>query len=126
MIITTQQSLVLFDIAKEALKDLISPVAAKKISSDFIMDIVSNYYNITVEDLKSKKRSADVVIPRQVGMYLCRKLIDMTFPQIGSDFGNRDHTTVMHSCSKISDELASSNVNTTRDIDELKRRIKIQ
>lgn len=112
------------DIAKESLKDLISPTISKKISSDFIMDIVANYYNITVDDLKSKRRSTEVAIPRQVAMYLCRKMLDMTFPQIGLEFGSRDHTTVMHSCSKINEELSGSNLNTVKDIDELKKRIK--
>ncbi len=112
------------EVAKEALKDIISPSAAKKISSDFIMDIVSNYYNISVEDIKSKRRSNEVSNPRQIAMYLCRHIIDMTFPQIGSDFGNRDHTTVMHACSKISEELNSGKAKTIKEIDELRKIIK--
>jgi chromosomal replication initiator protein len=114
------------DIAKESLKDMISPVQSRKISSDFIMDIVSNYYNISVDDLKSKRRSNEVAIPRQVAMYLCRSMIDMTFPQIGTEFGNRDHTTVMHACSKINSELSSNNESTVKDINELRSRIKGQ
>jgi chromosomal replication initiator protein len=112
------------DIAKEALKDIISPANNRKISSDFIMDIVSNYYTVTVDDLKSKRRSAEVTVPRQVAMYLCRNMLDMTFPQIGQDFGSRDHTTVMHACSKISEELSESRADTIKDISELKKRIK--
>ncbi len=112
------------DIAKEALKDIISPISNKKISCDFIMDIVSNYYNITADDLKSKRRSAEVAVPRQVAMYLCRNMLDMTFPQIGLDFGSRDHTTVMHACSKISEELSGTNPDTIKDMSELKKRIK--
>jgi chromosomal replication initiator protein len=112
------------DIAKEALKDIISPANNRKISSDFIMDIVSNYYTVTVDDLKSKRRSAEVTVPRQVAMYLCRNMLDMTFPQIGQDFGSRDHTTVMHACSKISEELTESRADTIKDISELKKRIK--
>jgi chromosomal replication initiator protein len=90
------------------------------------MDIVSNYYNISVDDLKSKRRSNEVAIPRQVAMYLCRSMIDMTFPQIGTEFGNRDHTTVMHACSKINSELSSNNESTVKDINELRSRIKGQ
>lgn len=111
------------DIAKESLKDMISPATARKINSDFIMDIVSNFYNITIEDLKSKRRSIDVAIPRQVAMYLCRNMLDMTFPQIGLEFGNRDHTTVMHACSKITEELSGTNPVTVKDIESLKKRI---
>ncbi len=111
------------DCAKEALKDIISPVSARKITCDFIIEIVSNYYNITPVDLKSKRRSNEVAIPRHIAMYLCRTLLDMTFPQIGTEFGNRDHSTVMHACSKVSDEI-NSLPDTRKDIDELKKRIK--
>lgn len=111
------------DIAKEALKDMISPATTRKISCDFIMDIVSNYYKVTVDDLKSKRRSSEVAVPRQIAMYLCRNMLDMTFPQIGLDFGSRDHTTVMHACSKISEELSGSNPDTIKEIGELKKRI---
>ncbi len=111
------------DIAREALKDIIAPIAARKINSDYIMEIVANYYNITPSDLRSKRRSNEVAIPRQIAMYLCRNLLDMTFPQIGGDFGNRDHSTVMHACSKIADEISSDD-ETRKDIEELKKRIK--
>lgn len=112
------------DVAREALKDIVSPASAKKISSDFIMEIVSNYYNITVDDIKSKRRSNEIAIPRQIAMYLCRNIIDMTFPQIGSDFGNRDHTTVMHACTKITEEINSGKAKTVKDLEELKKIIK--
>ena len=111
------------DSAREALKDIISPVAARKITCEFIVDIVSNYYNITPADLKSKRRSNEVAVPRHIAMFLCRNLLDMTFPQIGSEFGNRDHSTVMHACSKVSDDI-SSIPETRKDVDELKKRIK--
>lgn len=110
------------DVAVDALKDIISPTEGKKITSAFIVDIVSNYFNVTPADLKSKRRSNEVAIPRHIAMYLCRNLLDMTFPLIGKEFGNRDHSTVMHACSKITDELSS--VDKTRsDIEELKKRI---
>ncbi|MDD4327968.1 MAG: chromosomal replication initiator protein DnaA [Eubacteriales bacterium] len=109
--------------AKEALKDMISPVAARKVTCEFIIDIVSNFYNITPSDLKSKRRSNEVAVPRHIAMYLCRNILDMTFPQIGSEFGNRDHSTVMHACSKISDEI-NAYTETRKDIDELIKRIK--
>lgn len=111
------------EIAKESLKDMISPTAARKISCDFIMDIVSNYYKVSIEDLKSKRRSSEIAMPRQIAMYLCRNLIDMTFPQIGAEFGNRDHTTVMHACSKINEELSGTNEDTIKDVGELKKKI---
>lgn len=112
------------DSAKEALKDMISPSSKKKISCDFIMEVVSNYYGITVDDLKSKRRSNEVAIPRQTAMHLCRNIIDMTFPQIGTQFGNRDHTTVMHACTKIKKELEDKNSKTSKEVEELTKKIK--
>ena len=86
------------------------------------MDVVSRYYNITVEDMKSIRRNKEISNPRQLAMYLCRVLLNMTLPQIGSDFGNRDHTTVMHACNKVSEEIGRKG-NLARDLDEIKKRI---
>jgi chromosomal replication initiator protein len=110
------------DVAREALKDIIQPVAGKKVSSSIIMDIVARYYHVTVDDLKSNRRSKEVTNPRQVAMYLCRYLLNMTLPQIGLEFGNRDHTTVMHSCSKVAGDLNKQG-SLVKDIEEIKKRI---
>jgi chromosomal replication initiator protein len=110
------------DVAREALKDIIQPLAAKKISSTIIMDVVSRYYHITVDDLKSNRRSKEVTNPRQVAMYLCRYLLNMTLPQIGLEFGNRDHTTVMHSCGKVLEEINQQG-SMGKDVEEIKKRI---
>jgi chromosomal replication initiator protein len=110
------------DIAREALKDIIQPVAGKKISCAVIMDVVARYYHVTIDDLKSNRRSKEVTNPRQVAMYLCRYLLNMTLPQIGQAFGNRDHTTVMHSCSKVIEDLGEQGV-LSKDIEEIKKRI---
>ncbi len=110
------------DSAKEALKDLISPLAAKKITPDLIIEVVSNYFNVTPADLKSKRRSNEIAIPRHIAMYFCRNILDMTFPKIGGEFGNRDHSTVMHAYSKITKE-AQSDLQLKKDLDELQKRI---
>jgi chromosomal replication initiator protein len=110
------------DVAREALKDIIQPSAARKISANLIMEVVANSFNVTVDDLKSSRRSKEVAMPRQVAMFLCRSLLNMTLPQIGIEFGNRDHTTVMYGCSKISEELAIK-PELVRHLDELKKRI---
>jgi chromosomal replication initiator protein len=110
------------DVAREALKDIIQPVAVKKVSSSIIMDVVSRYYRVTVDDLKSNRRSKEVTNPRQIAMYLCRYLLNMTLPQIGLEFGNRDHTTVMHSCNKVIEEINTQGT-LARDIEEIKKRI---
>ena len=111
------------DISKEALKDIIQPIETKKVSCSMIMDVVSRYYNVTIEDLKSNRRSKEVTLPRQISMFLCRTMLNMTLPQIGVEFGNRDHTTVMHSCNKVSTELKKDSSSLKKDIDEIKTRI---
>lgn len=110
------------DVAREALKDLIAPMALRKLDCATIMDVVSRFYHVSIEDLKSNRRSKEVTYPRQIAMYLCRSMINMTLPQIGAEFGNRDHTTVMHSCSKVTADLATSE-SMNREIAEIKKRI---
>lgn len=93
------------DLATEALKDIISKKQGNHITIDIIQDIVSSYFNLRVEDLKSQRRTRNVAHPRQIAMYLSRKLTDMSLPKIGEEFGGRDHTTVIHAYEKISENL---------------------
>ena len=93
------------DLASEALKDIISKKQGKHITIEIIQDIVASYFNLRVEDLKSQRRTRNVSYPRQIAMYLSRKLTDMSLPKIGEEFGGRDHTTVIHAYEKISDNL---------------------
>ena len=93
------------DLATEALKDIISKKQGKHVTIDLIQDVVSSYFNLRVEDLKSQRRTRNVAYPRQIAMYLSRKLTDMSLPKIGEEFGGRDHTTVIHAYEKISENL---------------------
>ncbi|GAB6168742.1 chromosomal replication initiator protein DnaA [Clostridium carnis] len=93
------------ELASEALKDIISNKQNKNITIDVIQDVVSGYFNLRIEDLKSQRRTRNVAYPRQIAMYLSRKLTDMSLPKIGEEFGGRDHTTVIHAYEKISDSL---------------------
>ncbi|SHJ84804.1 chromosomal replication initiator protein [Hathewaya proteolytica DSM 3090] len=93
------------DLAAEALKDIISNKQSKQITIDCIQDIVSSYYNLKIEDLKSSRRTRNIAFPRQIAMYLSRKLTDMSLPKIGEEFGGRDHTTVIHAYDKISEGI---------------------
>ena len=93
------------DIADEALKDIISNNTPRAITPTLIMEIVSNYYNIRIEDFQSKKRNRAISFPRQVAMYLCRELTDLSLPKIGEEFGGRDHTTVIHAYDKIAADI---------------------
>lgn len=110
------------DLATEALKDMLSSNRPKVINSALIVDAVSRYFDLKPDEFKSKKRNRDIAFPRQIAMYLCRELTDMSLPKIGDEFGGRDHTTVMHAFDKIIDDI-QNNPETRRAIDELKRNI---
>lgn len=91
----------------------------KVISCDFIKETVSKYFSIDKNELAGNKRSNDIAFPRQIAMYLCREIANMSFPQIGKDFGNRDHSTVMHGYNKISKEIKEKN-NTKLIVESVK------
>ncbi|MDR5588317.1 MULTISPECIES: chromosomal replication initiator protein DnaA [Clostridium] len=93
------------DLASEALKDIISKKQGKHVTIASIQEIVANYFNLKIDDLKSQRRTRNVAYPRQIAMYLSRKLTDMSLPKIGEEFGGRDHTTVIHAYEKISENL---------------------
>lgn len=94
----------------------------KVISSQFIKETVAKYFSINKDDLSSNKRSNDIAFPRQIAMYLCREVANMSYPQIGNDFGGRDHSTVMHGCKKIEKEIKEKN-NTKQIVDSVKNLI---
>jgi chromosomal replication initiator protein len=88
-----------FELAKEALKDLIG--AVRQITVDYIQKTVAEHFKMTVKDLISKKRSRQIARPRQIAMWLAKNLTSQSLPQIGDDFGGRDHTTVLHAVRTI-------------------------
>ncbi|MFH0840156.1 MAG: chromosomal replication initiator protein DnaA [Candidatus Omnitrophota bacterium] len=92
------------NLAKEVLKDMIIE-GEKKITIDLIQKKVSEYFDIKLSDMRAKKRSKAIAYPRQVAMYLARQLTDYSLPEIGDQFGGRDHTTVMHACTKVEGDL---------------------
>lgn len=110
------------DMATEALKDIINSKNPKQITIDMILDIVSNYYNLRIEDFKSSKRTRNIAFPRQIAMYLCRKLTDISLPKIGEAFGGRDHSTVIHAYEKISDKL-NNDENLQNAVNEIERKL---
>mgnify|MGYP005945673065 CR=1 FL=1 len=95
------------EMAEKAINDIVSQ-KEKVISSEFIQETVGKYFNINPKDLRGSKRSNDITFPRQIAMYLCRNVANMSLPQIGKDFGKRDHTTVMHACNKIEKDIKES------------------
>jgi chromosomal replication initiator protein len=110
------------ELAAEALKDILSTNKARIVNCSAIQDIVARYYDLRTEELKSQKRNRSISLPRQIAMYLCRELTDMSLPKIGDEFGGRDHTTVIHACDKIKVDV-QANFDTRRAVEELTRTI---
>ena len=110
------------ELTQECLKQMITSANAKEINPTSIMKVVGRYFNINPELLLGKKRSRDITYPRQLAMFLCRELTDLSLPKIGKAFGGRDHTTVLHACEKIHDEL-QNNTEVRRAISEMKKNI---
>ena len=120
--IVARASLTHSPITIELAENVINEFIAKKekvISSDSIQDVVAKYFSIDKKDLAGNKRSNDIAFPRQIAMYLCREVANMSFPQIGIDFGNRDHSTVMHAYKKIEKDLKEKN-NTKLIVESVK------
>ncbi len=106
------------EMAEKAINDVVTK-KNKVLSLELIQDTVSKYFNVTVEELKGVKRSNDVTFPRQIAMYLCRNVAQLPLTKIGEGFGKRDHTTVIHACTKIEKEI-QSNVSTKRIVESVK------
>jgi len=92
------------EIAAEELRDILPSFRKAPLSIESIQKTVADFYKVSVDELKSQKRERSIVYPRQIAMYLCRELLDVSLPKIGREFGGRDHTTVLHSCDKINKE----------------------
>lgn len=113
------------ELAEEALKDLISSSSAREITPEYIIQIVCDHYQITPLDIASQKRNRDIVLPRQIAMYLCRDMTAVPLQTIGKSLGGRDHTTVLHGADKISNEIAK-NDSLRNTIEILKKKISPQ
>lgn len=117
------RSAVTLPIAEEVLRDFIPDDQAPEITADQIMSSTSDYFGVSLEDLRGHSRSRVLVNARQVAMYLCRELTDLSLPRIGQAFGGRDHTTVMHADRKIRQQMAERR-SLYNQIAELTNRIK--
>ena len=103
-------------LAAEALKDMISPNNTREITPELIIEVVSDHFNVPAAELKGKKRNAEIVLPRQIVMYLCRKMADTPLKTIGLILGGKDHASVSHGVKKIehdvkTDEALNNTVN---------------
>ncbi len=113
------------ELAEIVLRDLLTNDQASQITASTIMAQTAAYYALTIDDLCSVSRSRQLVTARQIAMYLCRELTELSLPKIGQHFGNRDHTTVMHADRKIR-ELMSERRAIYNQVTELTNRIKQQ
>ena len=105
---------------EKTLKDLLPSAENEPISVVKIQKIVAEYFNLRIEDMKTKKRTNAVAHPRQIAMYLCRELTDLSLPKIGEEFGGRDHTTVMHAQDKVSTAI-ETNPNIAHQVEAIKK-----
>lgn len=117
------RSSVELSLAEEVLRDFIPDGAGPEITADQIMVSTADYFGVSLEDLRGHSRSRVLVNARQVAMYLCRELTDLSLPRIGQAFGGRDHTTVMHADRKIRQQMAERR-SLYNQIAELTNRIK--
>jgi chromosomal replication initiator protein len=108
------------DIARDQLKSTWSMSKDQSMSIDSIIRVVAEYFNISPYDIKGKKRTKSVVLPRQIAMYIARAITDYSTTEIGYEFGGRDHTTVMHSVQRI-EALVQSDIAVNNSIQNLTR-----
>ena len=115
---TLTHAQITMEMSEKAINDIIRQ-KDNVISINYIQEVVSKYFNVSVDDLKSSKRSNDIAFPRQIAMYLCRTVIHESFPNIGKAFGKRDHSTVMHGYNKIEEDI-KNNSQTKLIVDSVK------
>lgn len=118
---TMQNREITTSLAADALKSMIKS-SEKEVTIGKIQQDVARYYQITVDDLKGRRRVKAIVTPRQIAMYLSRELTDASYPKIGAEFGGKDHTTVLHAHEKITN-LIEEDAKVKREIEEIKNRL---
>ena len=113
------------DLAKLALKNMIINSEKEALSIDYIQNTVADYFGVSVNDLKGKRRSKNIVYPRHVAMYFCRKLLDCPLADIGNSFGGRDHSTVINGYENILKGLEkNSNPSIVKNISDIETILK--
>lgn len=110
------------DYAEEALKDVIYPDKPKQITSTLIIDVVAEHFGVRPEDITSKKRNSEFVLPRQVVMYICRNEMDLSLQAIAKILGKKDHTTILHGIKKIEEDMKTSE-ELANKVDIIKKKI---
>ena len=93
------------EIAKNLLKDIMDSNNPENISLDTIQKVIADNYQISISDLKSKKRDKKFVIPRQIAIYIARELTEISYKELGDEFGGKDHSTIMTAYKKVSEQI---------------------
>jgi chromosomal replication initiator protein len=110
------------ELAKEVLKNIVKEIQSD-VSVDFIQKTVADYFKVSLEQMKSKVKKREIVIPRQVAMYFCKRYTQLTLALIGGNFGGRDHSTVIHALESVED-MMKTDVNFKNSVDELTKKFK--
>ena len=111
------------ELCEQALKDIFDQKRVKQITAELIMQTVTDYYGLTMSDLTGPTRKREITVPRSIAMYLTRELTGMSLPQIGTVFGGRDHTTVLHSCKTVEANMTES-TDVKAVVDDIKQLVK--
>ena len=111
------------DLCERALKEIFDSKRHKQITSELIMQTVSDYYGLSMEDMTGPTRKREITVPRQIAMYLTREMTGMSLPQIGNVFGGRDHTTVLHSCKTVEANM-TANTDIKAVVEDIKTLVK--
>jgi chromosomal replication initiator protein len=111
------------DLCEQALKDIFDQRRVKQITAELIMQTVTDYYGLTMSDLTGPTRRREITVPRSIAMYLTREMTGMSLPQIGTVFGGRDHTTVLHSCKTVEANMTES-TDVKAVVDDIKQLVK--
>ncbi len=109
-------------LAEEALREVFQRVEPRRLTCEDVINAVANYYTISVEDIIGARRNREITVPRQVAMYLCRTLADVSFPRIGDAF-KRDHSTIQHGCDKVEQEL-KTDTTLASQVSDISRQLK--
>lgn len=110
------------ELAQTALKDVLEKKQHRVITADVIMQTVCEYYSLKKEDLVSASRRREITVPRQIAIYLTREMTELSLPQIGACFGNRDHSTILHSWKLVGDNMKNS-ADLTRQINDIRQMV---
>lgn len=113
----TNNSEITLELAEDALKDLINPDKQKNITPSTIIEIVSEHFGVSPDDIVSKRRNSEFVVPRKIVMYLCRDMLDISFSNIGKLLGKKDHTTIIYGINTLEEELKTN--------EELKNKVEV-